>query len=358
MSELSFVLNKAHDVSFKNQAPDPFTSDHDVRVHITSTGICGSDVHYWKQGRIGDFVVEKPMILGHESSGVVVEVAKNVKSLKPGDRVAVEPGRVCRICDYCRAGHYNLCPHMEFAATPPYDGTLRTTYVTTEDFCTKLPDNISLDEAAIFEPLSVAIHCWQRAQLTFGKRVLVFGCGPVGLLLMAVAKAYGAIEIVAADVSATRTQFAEKYIGAKAYVCPKKNESESVAAYAEKCRTAIKYEHGYFEFTADATGVDTCIHTAVLLLKPGGTFIQAGNGKPVVDFPINHLVNNELSVIGSFRYSAGCYEQALKLVSTGKVPLKPLISHTFAFKEAEEAYKTTADPSSGAIKVIIHGTDY
>ncbi|CAA21910.1 Sorbitol dehydrogenase [Schizosaccharomyces pombe] len=356
-AEKAFVLRKKMDTAIEDRPGQTLTDDHQVKVAIKATGICGSDVHYWKEGGIGDFILKKPMILGHESAGVVVEVGKGVSSLKPGDPVAVEPGCVCRLCDYCRSGRYNLCPHMEFAATPPYDGTLRTYYITTEDFCTKLPKQISVEEGALFEPMSVAVHAMTRGNLKCGSRVLVMGCGTVGLLMMAVAKAYGAIDIVAVDASPSRVEFAQKYVGAKPFTPIAAKENESLPDYAQRYKQAIIEKYGEFDFAVDATGVGICIHTAVLALKRGGTFVQAGNGKPVIDFPINHIINYEINVLGSFRYAHGCYKQSLFLVSNGLVDVKPLITHRFAFKDALKAYETVASGEEGVLKVIIGGPD-
>ncbi|EPX75351.1 hexitol dehydrogenase [Schizosaccharomyces octosporus yFS286] len=354
-TQKAFVLRKQMDTAIEERPDDVVNGYHDVKVAIKATGICGSDVHYWKQGGIGDFILKKPMILGHESAGIVVEVGKGVRSVKPGDHVAVEPGIICRHCEFCREGRYNLCPHMQFAATPPYDGTLRTHFIAPEDFLTKLPPQVALDEAAMFEPLSVAIHCCTRANLRAGSRVLVMGCGAVGLLLMAVAKAYGASDIVAVDTSASRVEFAQKYAGALPFTPIETHANESLPDYARRYRNAIVDKYGEFDFAVDATGVEICIHTAVLCLKPGSTFVQAGNGKPVIQFPINHIVNNELNILGSFRYRAGCYDQAAYLVSSGLVKLRPLITHKYKFEDALEAYKKTASGEKGVIKVIIEG---
>jgi D-xylulose reductase len=189
---LSFILNKPFDVKFEKRPKPTLASPHDVLVAVNYTGICGSDVHYWVEGRIGSFVVENPMVLGHESSGTVTQVGDAVKSVKVGDRVALEPGTPCRRCTPCLSGHYNLCDEMKFAATPPYDGTLTGFWASPEDFCYKLPDHVTLQEGALVEPLAVAVHIVKQAEIKPGQTVVVMGAGPVGLLCCAVAKAYGA----------------------------------------------------------------------------------------------------------------------------------------------------------------------
>lgn len=197
---MSFILNKPYDVTFAERPKPAIESPHDVLLAINYTGICGSDVHYWAEGRIGSYILKDPMVLGHESAGTVVSVGPKVKTLKVGDRVALEPGYPCRRCDPCLSGHYNLCPEMHFAATPPHDGTLAGFYSTPEDFCYKLPEHVSSQEGALVEPLAVAVHIVKQAKIKPGQSVVVMGAGPVGLLCCAVVKAYGASKIVSVDI--------------------------------------------------------------------------------------------------------------------------------------------------------------
>ncbi|TFY58409.1 hypothetical protein EVJ58_g6428, partial [Rhodofomes roseus] len=185
----SFVLRGINDVIFEER-PIPQIGDDEVLVEVKKTGICGSDVHYMVAGRIGQFIVEKPMVLGHESSGIISKVGPAVKNLKVGDRVAMEPGATCRKCDACKGGRYELCPDIVFAATPPYDGTLARYYPIPADIVYKLPDHLTLEDGAMMEPLSVAIHAVANvADFHSNQSIVVFGAGPVGLLCMAVAKA-------------------------------------------------------------------------------------------------------------------------------------------------------------------------
>jgi L-iditol 2-dehydrogenase len=166
-----------------------------VLLETDSVGICGSDVHYWQHGRIGDFVLTKPMILGHETSAIVREIGSDVVHLSPGQRVAVEPGESCARCDYCKQGRYNLCVSMRFHATPPYDGTLRRYFVHPAHLCFVLPDEVDSESGACVEPLSVGVHACNRARVACGHRVLILGAGPIGLVSLLVAKAYGASTI-------------------------------------------------------------------------------------------------------------------------------------------------------------------
>jgi L-iditol 2-dehydrogenase len=196
---LTAVLYGINDLRLE-QRPIPTPNDDDVLLQMEVVGICGSDVHYLVNGRIGDFVVEKPMVIGHEAAGTVVEIGKNVKNLKKGDRVAIEPGYGCRKCTYCKEGRYNLCPDMKFCATPPYDGNLARFYVHPADFCFKLPNNVSLEEGALLEPLSVGVHACKKGGVGVGSVVLILGAGPIGLVTLISAKAFGATKVIIAGL--------------------------------------------------------------------------------------------------------------------------------------------------------------
>ncbi|XP_063139178.1 sorbitol dehydrogenase isoform X2 [Rattus norvegicus] len=176
--------------------PIPELGPNDVLLKMHSVGICGSDVHYWEHGRIGDFVVKKPMVLGHEAAGTVTKVGPMVKHLKPGDRVAIEPGVPREIDEFCKIGRYNLTPSIFFCATPPDDGNLCRFYKHSADFCYKLPDSVTFEEGALIEPLSVGIYACRRGSVSLGNKVLVCGAGPIGIVTLLVAKAMGASQVV------------------------------------------------------------------------------------------------------------------------------------------------------------------
>ena len=196
-SNPAFVLKSVKNVVFEDR-PIAALGPKEVRVNVSETGICGSDVHYWQRGRIGKFILEEgtDMVLGHESSGVVVETGSEVPNLKIGDRVAIEPGVPCRYCAHCRDGKYNHCEDMVFAATPPWDGTLAKYYNVAYDYCYKIPDHMDMEEAALVEPVAVAVQICKRAQIQATDSVLVFGCGPIGLLCQPVAKAYACKKVI------------------------------------------------------------------------------------------------------------------------------------------------------------------
>ncbi len=186
------------------QRPVPTPSDGEVLVRILSVGVCGSDVHYYEHGRIGDFVVRSPLVLGHESSGQIVDVGEGVSRARVGERVAIEPGEPCGRCDQCRTGRYNLCPNIRFHGTPPVDGTLSEFVAVKSKLAFKVPDEISDNAAALLEPLSVGIWANRKASTQAGTSLLIAGAGPIGLVTTMVAHAAGATRIVVSDVNRYR----------------------------------------------------------------------------------------------------------------------------------------------------------
>jgi D-xylulose reductase len=348
-SNLSFVLSKPYDVVFEERPIPTIDSPHDVLVAINYTGICGSDVHYWTSGRIGSFIVTSPMVLGHESSGTIISVGSSVTDLVPGDRVAVEPGYPCRRCNYCLSGHYNLCPLMHFAATPPFDGTLTGFWTSPSDFVYKLPSHVTLQEGALIEPLAVAVHITKQALITPGQSVVVMGAGPVGLLCLAVAKAYGASVLVAVDIQPSRLEFAKSYAATHTFT---PSFSSTPSENASRLLSEISLPSGT-DVVIDASGAESSIQTSIHVVRRGGTYIQGGMGKPDISFPITEMCVKELTVKGSFRYGSGDYKLAVELVGSGKVDVKSLVTGVVGFMEAEEAFKSVK--AGKGVKVLIKG---
>ncbi|KAI0771564.1 xylitol dehydrogenase [Trametes elegans] len=364
----SFVLRKINDAGFEER-PIPDIKDDEVLIAVKKTGICGSDVHYLVAGRIGQFIVEKPMVLGHESAGIVEKVGPKVKNLKVGDRVAMEPGATCRVCDDCKRGRYELCPEIIFAATPPYDGTLARYYAIPGDLCYKLPANLTLEDGAMMEPLSVAVHAIANiGQLRTNQSVVVFGAGPVGLLCMAVARALGASRVVAVDIVPSRLEFAARYAATETYTPPKLQEGETRLAYSERNARAMMQQLGIEErgpagvdLVVDASGAEVSIQTGIHIAKHGGSFVQLGMGQSEITIPVTTLLVKEINFKGSFRYGPGDYQLAIALVSQGKIDLKPLVTHRYSFQQALEAFQATragkSEDGKPVIKAVISGPD-
>ena len=346
----SFVLKIKPEVSvsFEDRPIPKLENPHDVLLQVNYTGICGSDIHYWQHGKIGQFVVEDPMVLGHESAGTVLECGSNVTTLKKGDRVAMEPGIPCRRCSRCKEGKYNLCLDMAFAATPPIDGTLAKYYVLPEDFCYKLPDHMSLEEGALMEPLAVAVHITKQSGVKTGDSIVVFGAGPVGLLCCAVAKAFGASKVIAVDIVDSRLEFAKEFAATGTY----KSQKIAGAENAQKIKEEFDLPIGA-DAAIDASGVEPSIQTAINVLRTGGTYVQGGMGGDNCTFPIMAVCTKELNVKGSFRYGPGDYPTAVGLCSKGVIDVKKLITKKVNFDDAEEAFNDIKDGKG--IKVLIEG---
>lgn len=346
----SVVLRGVGDIVFENRPVQPLPAANYVKIAITHTGLCGSDVHYYETGRCGSFKVESDMVLGHESSGVIVEVGDDVHTLKVGDRVACEPGVPSRLSDEYKSGNYNLCPQMAFAATPPYDGTLCRYYHLPEDFCYKLPDHVSLEEGALVEPMSVAVHANRLADITFGDSLIVFGAGPVGLLCAAVGKAFGCDKVLICDIVDSKLDFALKNGMATHAINTKGKTTEDLKKEVKRIWGAGKGP----SVGIDATGNKFCINMCIKTLQRKGRFVQVGMGGDELDkFPVSDIMERELTYRGCFRYSYGDYPTSIKLLDQKLVNVKPLITHRFKFEESIDAYMFSQKGQS--IKIIIEG---
>jgi L-iditol 2-dehydrogenase len=305
-------------------------------------------VHYWEHGHIGRYVVENPITLGHESAGIIDACGSDVKGLSVGDRVALEPGVGCNACEICRSGRYNLCESMQFAATPPYNGTLSTFYCLPEECCYKLPSHISFREGALVEPLSIAVHCCGLAGNLQGRSVAVFGAGPIGLLCCTVAQAFGAAKVVVVDAVVPRLSFATDFGADDTYMM----EAGFPETNAQKLLEKAVLPTG-FDVVVDATGAEPCINCGVAALKRGGVFVQAGLGSPKIAFPIGQICDKEATLKGSFRYGPGDYKLAIQLLESNRVQVRSLITHEFAFSDAEQAFENVANRVG--IKSLIYG---
>lgn len=335
-------------MTFEDRPAPALTDPHSVLVAVNYTGICGSDVHYWEHGAIGHFVVKDPMVLGHESAGTIAQVGDAVTTLKVGDRVALEPGYPCRRCAPCLSGHYNLCPEMRFAATPPHDGTLTGFWAAPADFCYKLPEGVSLQEGALVEPLAVAVHIVRQAAVAPGQSVVVMGAGPVGLLCAAVARAFGATTVVSVDIVPSKLEFASGFSSTHTYLSQRVSAEENAANIKRLANLP-----GGADAVIDASGAEPSIQTCLHAVRRGGTYVQGGMGRDNITFPIMALCLNEVTAKGSFRYGSGDYTLAVELIATRKVEVKKLISGVVAFKDAEEAFKKVQ--KGEVIKILIGG---
>ncbi len=320
------------------QRPEPVPGPAEVLVRVEAVGVCGSDVHYYEHGRIGSYVVDRPMVLGHEAAGVVVAVGDEVARLTVGDRVSIEPGVPDLTCPQCLAGRYNLCPAMRFYATPPYDGAFAELVVTHQSFAHPVPDTMSLDHAALLEPVSVAVWACRKAGVTAGDRVLVTGAGPVGLLALQVARAFGATQTTVTDVVPSRLAVATA-LGATRVV---DSRSGDLATGSGDEPTVL----------LECSGHPSAVAAGLRALAPAGRAVLVGMGGDEASLPVSRIQERELTVTGTFRY-ANTWPTAIALVASGRVDLAPLVTDHFTLEQAEEAITASrTDPSS--LKSIVH----
>ena len=318
---------------------EPSPKEGEVLVRIRSVGVCGSDIHYYQEGRIGKFVVRKPLILGHECSGEVVEVGKKVDDLKVGDRVALEPGIPCRMCEHCKSGRYNLCSKIRFMATPPIDGAFVEYVAHPADFAFKIPRKISFDEAALFEPLAVGLYAAERARIKPTDKILILGAGPIGLTTLQAVRCMRGVEVSVIDLYEFRLAKA-KELGADEVINPKEED-------------IWKKLSSSFDVVFETAGSAVTIKQTVKLAKEGGRVILVGlPGEDEIALDTKQIVFKELDVLGMHRY-ANMYPRAVKLTQEGSINLKTLITHRFSFEETEKALKFARDNKDSCIKVIV-----
>ncbi|NQW18403.1 MAG: NAD(P)-dependent alcohol dehydrogenase [Chloroflexi bacterium] len=330
----ALVLNKPLDLEISD-VPDPGAPPAGfVRVKVDTVGICGSDVHYYEHGRIGDFVVEKPMILGHETAGVIEATGEGVDGLTVGDHVAMEPGVSCGDCGYCESGRYNLCADMAFWATPPYDGSLAEYVVHPARFTYKLPIGMSLEEGALIEPLSVAVHAANRVDVLAGETVAINGAGTIGAVCVLVAKARGAARIIVTDVSPERLERAI-VLGADVAVDVR---SDSISEP--------------FDVGMEASGHPESLPRLIHGIRAGGRIAIVGMANQNINFDSVTAGVKEIDIHGVFRY-ANTYPMAIDLVASAQLDIASLVTHRFAFEDAVKAFEYAIPPLPATGKILI-----
>ncbi len=328
------VLKAAREIALEKR-PIPVPEHDQVLVRVASVGVCGSDVHFWHDGRLGDWVVDEPLVLGHESSGTIVATGSGVSPERIGQRVSIEPQRPDPTSMQSMAGRYNLDPAMRFYATPGVDGAFAQ-YVTIQShFAWLVPDSVSDDAAALLEPLSVAVATARKGGFTVGTRVLIAGAGPIGIITAQVARAYGASEVIVSDVSATRREQALKF-GANRVLDPM---TVDIAALGLDVDVFI-----------DASGAATAVQSGVRAVRAGGIVVLVGMGAPEIAMPITVIQNRELIITGVFRY-ANTWPTAIELVASGRVDLDSMVTGHYGLADVDAALASTTEP--GVLKSIV-----
>ena len=323
----------------------PVPADDEVLIRVRAVGLCGSDVHYYEHGKIGPYVVEKPIILGHEASGDIAAAGKNVRHLKEGQRVAIEPGVTCGRCAHCKAGRYNLCPHVRFLATPPVDGAFCEYIAMRSDFVFPIPDHLSYEAAAMVEPLSVGIHAVRRGRLQPGQTVAVFGMGPVGILAAVAAKAFGAKRVVGVDLEAFRLDVALRMGATDVVNIRERDPVEAIRAMTDGIGVDLAVE---------TAGNPKALQAAVASVRRGGSVSVVGL-PPQNEAPLNvsHVVDNEIDIRGVFRYR-NTYPAGIDLLAAGQIDLSPMFTDKMSLENTPEAFRKAIHEKSRTVKIVIY----
>jgi L-idonate 5-dehydrogenase len=319
-----------------------------VLVKVGMGGICGSDLHYFHNGGFGTVRIKEPMVLGHEVAGTVVATAPGVENVRIGDKVAINPSRPCGACKFCLEGLPNQCLDMRFYGsamrTPHVQGAFRNMLLCEATQCVKVAAHVPLRLAALAEPFSVGLHGVSRAGPLLGKRVLVSGCGPIGVLAIAAARVHGAAEITATDVVDEPLAFA-RAMGADHTINVAQDKAWVSRYSADK---------GTFDVMLECSGNERALRDGLEVMRPRGVVVQLGLGGDV-SIPQNMVVAKELSICGSFRFHAE-FALAVRLINEGRVDLSPVVSHTFPMQQAREAFELASDRKQ-AMKVLIDFAD-
>jgi len=337
------VLHAIGDLRVEEVDKPTITAPDQALVRIRAVGVCGSDVHFYERGRIGPYVLKDPVILGHESAGEVIGVGEAVTHLRPGDRVAIEPGVPDRTCWYCKTGRYNLCAAVPFMGTPPWNGAFCEYVAWPADFCFKLPDGLSFEQGAMTEPLAVGMQGTKRGDVGVGQSVAVLGCGPVGLVTLQAAKARGATRIIATDVQPSRLDLARR-LGATDLINARDGDP------VERVR-ALTGEG--VDVALETAGTVTTVQQACAMVRRGGVVTLIGMpGELEFTMPVLDIICREYDVRGVFRY-CNCYPPALALLGAGRVDVKSLITHRFPLDDAKAAIDFAKDRKDVAVKVMV-----
>lgn len=337
------VMNGIGKMGFEErEIPTP--KDDEVLVKLDYVGICGSDLHYYETGAIGDYVVEPPFVLGHEPGGVVVEVGKDVNHLKVGDKVALEPGKTCGHCEFCKQGKYNLCPDVVFFATPPVDGVFQEYVAHEADLCFKLPENVSTLEGALIEPLAVGFHAAIQGDAHLGQKAVVMGAGCIGLVSMMALKARGVSEVYVVDIMEKRLEKAME-LGATGVINAAKEDV--VAKLMELTNGAG------MDLAIETAGTEITTRQTIQAVKKGSTIVLVGYSKSgEMTLPMSLALDKELTFKTIFRYRH-IYPIAIDAVASGKVNLKGIVTDIFDLDDVQRAMDESVANKADIVKAVI-----
>jgi D-xylulose reductase len=339
----ALVLEKRGKLSLRDFPVTMDVGPNDVRIGIHTVGVCGSDVHYFTHGKIGPFVVEEPMILGHEASGYILEVGSTVTHLQPGDRVCMEPGIPDPTSRASKLGIYNVDPAVRFWATPPIQGCLTPEVVHPAAYSYKLPENVSFAEGAIIEPFAIGMQSAVRARIQPGDVAAVSGSGTIGIMVALAALAGGCAKVIVADMAQPKLDIIAAYDGIEVVNIADTTLASAVAQATDNWGADVVFE---------CSGAAPAILDLPQIVCPGGTIVLVGMPVDPVPVDIVGLQAREARIETVFRY-ANIYDRAINLIASGKVDLKPLISATFAFEDSIAAFERAAEQRPTDVKLQI-----
>lgn len=335
------IMTKTRQIEFSSR-PIPVPKAGEVLVKVEYVGICGSDLHYYESGRIGNFVVEPPFVLGHEASGTVVALGEGVSNLTVGSRVTMEPNVTCGECEFCKSGKYNLCPDVSFFATPPVDGVFLEYVAHPAKLCFPLPENVSSMQGALVEPLAVGFHAAQQADAKGSDTAIVFGAGCIGLVTIMALKSRGIDTIYSVDLVDSRLKIAES-LGA----IPVNLRREDVLQ-----RIHRDFPQG-LDLAFETSGVESAVMSSLHSLKKGGTLVLIGYSKnDTMAIPTNFLIDNELTIRTIFRYRH-VYPSVIEAIASGKIQPEKIVTNQFRFDQIPEAMEQSLLNKETIVKAVI-----
>jgi len=338
------VLEEKGRISLRDMEIKENLKPDEVRIKPVSVGICGSDIHYYLHGRIGDFVVNEPMILGHEASGIVLETGRNIRHLKVGDRVCMEPGIPNFNSTETLNGMYNLDPEVQFWATPPVHGCLRESIIHPGSLTFKLPDNVSFHEGALVEPVAIGVYSSKKAQIASGDNALVIGAGTIGIVTALAAEASGCSRVFLADIKQEKLDFVNKHYGDKI---------KTINLQSQSIRDVLDaWEVNLVDVIFEASGSEKAFDNITDYLKPGGTLLLIGMPTKKIPIDVVALQVKEVEVKTIFRY-VNIYPRVINLVSSGKLNVAPLVTSVYKFKDALKAFEFASTLPGEEIKIMI-----
>ncbi|GIQ63180.1 NAD(P)-dependent alcohol dehydrogenase [Paenibacillus cisolokensis] len=338
------VMHQTREIRIEEMAV-PAIGPDEVLIKVMAVGICGSDLHYYAHGRIGKYVVDKPFILGHECSGDIAAVGENVRKFRVGDRVAVEPGVTCGRCDACKSGRYNLCPDVKFLATPPYDGAFAQYIKMRQDFVFPIPDHLSYEEAALVEPFSVGLHAAVRTRLQPGSTVAIMGMGPVGLMAVAAARAYGAGTIIVTDLEPLRLEAATRLGASHAINIREQDPVEEIRRLTNGDGVDVAWE---------TAGNPKALQAALASLRRGGKLAIVGlPAQADIALNIPFIADNEVDIYGIFRY-ANVYPRGIAFLSSGLVDASAIVTDKFPLEQTQAAMERALNHKSECLKIVVY----